>query len=78
MSDKAKMPKNLQANVLPTEGYVLEIDGKMKSHHPTAEAAEKAGLELKRKFPIIKINVFGVKDRTRTPVELPESNASVS
>jgi hypothetical protein len=65
-------PKNLKANVLPTEGYGLEIDGRVKSQYDTAEAAANAGLELKRKYPFIQIVVFDAKARTRTVVELPK------
>ena len=68
-----KKPKNLRANVLPNEGFGLEIDGKMKSQHATLEAATKAGLELKMKFPLIQVKTFDAKERTRTPVELPAS-----
>jgi hypothetical protein len=63
-------PKNLKANILPTEGYGLEVDGRVKSQYETAEAAAKAGLELKRKYPQIQVKVFDAKERTRTAVEL--------
>jgi hypothetical protein len=36
------------------------------------EAATKAGLGLKRKYPHIQVIVFGAKERTRTAVELSE------
>ena len=65
-------PKNPLANVLPTEGYVLEIDGKFKSEYKTSEAAMKAGLELKKKYPHIQVKVYDAKERTWTPVELSE------
>ena len=65
-------PKNPPANVLPTEGFVLEIDGKFKSDYNTSEAALKAGLELKKKFPFIQVIVYSAKERTRTLVKLPE------
>lgn len=64
-------PKNLKANALPTEGYGLEVDGRVKSQYDTVEAAASAGLELKRKYPFIQIMVFDAKARTRTVVELP-------
>jgi hypothetical protein len=64
-------PKNLKANVLPTVGYGLEVDGRVKSQFDSVEAATKAGLELKRKYPFIQIMVFDAKERTRTLVELP-------
>ena len=67
-------PKNPSANILPTEGYVLEIDGKFKTKYETSEQAMKAGLELKKKYPQIQVKVYDAKKRTRTPVEL--SNAA--
>ena len=71
-SSETKRPKNPSANTLPTDGYVLEIDGKLKSEHKTPEAALKAGLELKKKYPHIRFVVYGAEQRTRTPVELSE------
>ncbi len=65
-------PKNPPANILPTEGYVLEVDGKFKTEYESSEPAMKAGLELKKKYPHIQVKVYDAKDRTRTPVELSE------
>jgi hypothetical protein len=65
-------PRNPRANVLPTEGDVLEVDGKFKSEYASSEAAMKAGLELKKKYPHIQVRVYDAKERTRTMVELPE------
>ena len=67
-------PKNPSANVLPTEGYVLEIDGKFKSEYKTSDAAMKAGLELKKKFPHVQVKVYDAKERTRALVELSEQS----
>ncbi len=47
-------PKNPSANVLPTEGFVLEIDGKFKSDYKTSADASKAGLELKKSSHLFK------------------------
>ena len=65
-------PKNPSANVLPSEGFVLEIDGKFKSDYKTSVDAMKAGMELKKKFPFIQVVVYAAKERTRTLVTLPE------
>ena len=70
----ATRPKNPSANVLPSEGYVLEIDGKFKTEYVTSAEALKAGLELKEKYPQIQVKVYDAKKRTRTPVELPEQS----
>jgi hypothetical protein len=71
-SEDDSRPKNLKANILPTEGYVLEVDGKFKLEYKDAEAAKKAGLELKKKYSSVQVKVFDSKERTRTAVELPE------
>ena len=62
-------PGNLRPNSSPTEGFALEVDGKIKSQHPTAEAATKAGAELKRKFPVIQVMIYDAAAKTRTLVE---------
>lgn len=65
-------PKNLKANILLTDGYGLEVDGRVKAQYDTAQAATNAALELKKKYPQIQVKVFDAKQRTRTAVELPE------
>ena len=68
-----KVPcKNPPANILSTEGYVLEVDGKFKTEYESSEPAKKAGLELKKKYPHIQVKVYDAKKRTRMPVALPE------
>ena len=69
VSNGGTRPKNPSANILPTEGYVLEIDGKFKTEYVTSAEALKAGLELKEKYPQIQVKVYDAKERTRTPVE---------
>jgi len=68
-------PKNPSANTIPSEGYVLEIDGKFKSEFETPEAAMKSALELKKKYPQIQVNVYDVKENARTLVESTEKSA---
>jgi hypothetical protein len=68
----ASRPKNPPANLRPTEGYILEVDGKFKSEYESSEAAMKVGLELKKKYPQIQVKVYDAKQRTRTPVAVSE------
>lgn len=63
-------PKNPAANLIPSEGYLLEIDGKFKATFDTEEFATKAGLDLKRKFPQIQVKVFDAKQRKHTIINL--------
>ncbi len=76
-SNGSTRPKNPSANTIPSEGYVLEIDGKFKSEFETSEAAMKAALELKKKYPQIQVNMYDAKAHTRTLVELEKSAVSV-
>lgn len=68
VSNDTQRPKNSSANVLPTEGFILQIDGKLKSQYETPEQAMKAGLELKKKYPFLQVIVYDAKARTRTVV----------
>ena len=67
-------PKNPSANVLPTEGYVLEIDGKFKTEYETSDAAMKAGLDLKKKYSYLQVIVYDANERTRTLVGATEQS----
>ena len=61
-------PKNPSANVLPTKGFVLQVDGKFKSEYETPEQATNAGLELKKKYPFLQVIVYDAKEQTRALV----------
>jgi hypothetical protein len=64
-------PKNPSANTIPSEGYVLEIDGKFKTVYDTSDSAMKAATDLKQKYPQIQVSVYDAKEHTRALVELP-------
>ena len=70
MSTDMTTPKNTPARGVPTSGYWLEVDGKLKSQFATSDAASKAGSELKQRFPNLQVNVFDAKEYSRTLVEL--------
>lgn len=65
------LPTNVRADILPTEGYSVEVDGKLKSQFSSSESALEAGIALKRQFPNIQVRIYDGKERTRTPVDLP-------
>jgi hypothetical protein len=75
MSQDTKKPTNLRANAMPPDGYVLTVDGKLKTRYETEAEAVAAGAELKQKFPVIRVTVFEPIARVYTPVELPETEA---
>src|ERR1700759_4652072 len=44
---EAHQPRNPPPSSVPTEGFSVEVDGKIKSEYPTAEAAAKVGADLR-------------------------------
>jgi hypothetical protein len=72
MSQATKKPANLRANVMPTDGYVLSVDGKLKTQFETAEEAMTAASKLKQSYPVIQVSVLDAAMRKYTPVELQE------
>ncbi|HLA21140.1 MAG TPA: hypothetical protein VJZ74_06745 [Pseudolabrys sp.] len=72
MSGKTAKPANLRANAMPTDGYILTVDGKLKTRFETSEEAMTASLKLKQSYPVIQVAVFDATARSYTPVVLPE------
>jgi len=70
MSKAATKPANLRANAMPTDGYVLVVDGKLKTSYDTSEEAMMAATKLKQSFPVIQVAVLDAAGRISTAVEL--------
>jgi hypothetical protein len=73
MSAEVKKPKNLLANVLPTDGFVLAVDGKLKTRFDTAKDATAAATKLKETYPVVQVAVYDAVERKYSPVEMPEA-----
>ena len=50
-------PKLAQQNQ-PEHRFRLQVDRQTKASYATYEAAENAGLAIKRKYPIVQVSVF--------------------
>ena len=62
-------PRNItRADLVLTEGFGLEVDGRMKTVFPTLQAAEKKARALKAEFPMLQIKVYDAAEKTRTLV----------
>jgi hypothetical protein len=70
-----KKSDQLDPEVPPKISYKLEVDGRLKSEYPTQEAAMTVALELKRKFPQIRVAIVDTKGPKRIAIELPEAAA---
>jgi hypothetical protein len=71
-------PRNItRADLVLTEGFGLEVDGRMKTIFPTLDAAKKRAKDLKAEFPVLQIKVYDAAKKTRAPVESPSDKAAV-
>jgi hypothetical protein len=67
---ETKKPSNLRANAMPADGFVLSIDGKLKTRYESAKDATAAATKLKQSYPVIQVSVYDATARVYTPVEL--------
>jgi hypothetical protein len=72
MSDEPQ-PRNItRADLVMTEGFGLQVDGRMKTVFPTLETAQKRARDLKAKFPMLQVKVYDAAEkklRELSPVE---------
>ena len=63
-------PRNItRADLVMTEGFGLEVDGRMKTVFPTLEAAQKRARDLKAEFPMVQVKVYDAAEKKL--LELP-------
>jgi len=70
MAEETSRPTNLRANAMPKSGYVLTVDGKLKTRYETEEEATAAGSTLKQRFPVIQVAVYNAAERIFTPLDI--------
>jgi hypothetical protein len=63
-------PRNIQrADIVPTIGYAMIVDGHFKTQFSDEGAAKKAASELLAKFPMLKIEIYDAKAKSRTLIK---------
>jgi hypothetical protein len=59
-----RQPRNItRADLVMTEGFGLEVDGRMKTVFPTLEAAQKRARDLKAEFPMLQVKVYDAVEK---------------
>ena len=53
--------------------FRLQVDRQTKASHATYEAAEAAGIAIKKSHPILQVAVYDNVESVNTIIELPES-----
>jgi hypothetical protein len=46
-----------------TEGFGLQVDGRIKTVFPTLQAAQKRAMDLKNEFPMLQVKVFDAAEK---------------
>jgi hypothetical protein len=59
----------LRSNQLPSTGFALEIDGRIKTEFDTREGAESGAIALKRRFPDLQVRIYDASTKSRHEVQ---------
>lgn len=63
-------PRNAQrADITPTAGFAMVVDGKLKSSFAEEGSARAAGAELLKKFPMLRVEIYNAETKVRSKVE---------
>ena len=63
--EEQPQPRNIQrADIAPSDGYALVVDGHFKPQFAKEEAAKKAAVELLAKYPMLQVEDASSKSRT--------------
>ena len=65
-----QQPKNIQrADIAPTSGFALVVDGHFKTQFESDAAANKAAKELLGKYPILQVSIYDASTKERTQIQ---------
>ena len=72
MAEDTKTPAQMRADAIPTDGYILTVDGKLKTRYETEQDATTEAAKLKESFPAIQVSVYDGTAGIYTAVNVPE------
>jgi hypothetical protein len=65
-----QQPKNIQrADIAPTSGFALVVDGHFKTQFGGDAAANKAAKELLGKYPMLQVSIYDASTKERTQIQ---------
>jgi hypothetical protein len=62
---------NRNVSALPTAGFAIEIDGRIKSEFATIDGATSGARELKTRFPHLQIRIYDAATKGRLDISAP-------
>lgn len=72
VSDEQQPRNTERANVAPTSGFAMVVDGHFKTQFVDADSARKAAQDLLAKYPMLQIQIFDASTRQRTMINNPD------
>jgi hypothetical protein len=62
-----QLPKaTKRADVIPSNGFALVVDGVFKNEFESNAAAQKAARELLNKYPMLRVEIYEASTKART------------
>lgn len=58
-----------RADIVPTSGYAMIVDGHFKTQFVDEAAAKKAATDLLAKYPMLKIEIYDAASKSRASVK---------
>ena len=63
-------PRNIQrADIAPANGYAIVVDGHFKTQFSEEDAANAAASELLANFPMLQVEIYNAKEKSRMLVK---------
>ena len=63
-------PRNIQrADIAPANGYAMVVDGHFKTQFSEEDAANTAASELLANFPMLQVEIYNAKKKSRMLVK---------
>ena len=63
-------PRNIQrADIAPANGYAMVVDGHFKTQFSEKDAANNAASELLANFPMLQVEIYNAKEKSRMLVK---------
>ena len=70
LSVEDPQPRNIQrADIAPSDGYSLVVDGHFKTQFAEKAAAVKAATELLAKYPMLQVEIYDASSKSRSAVK---------
>ena len=67
---RGSQPRNIQrADIAPSDGYALVVDGHFKTQFAEKTAANKAATELLAKYPMLQVEIYDAASKSRTLIK---------